>query len=165
MGKPIGTDGGAPLPHCLSTSPTSTYQPELQETWNIAFRPPTSNNLTRNDLANTTTLPSGDHSPKDMNQLPRELVDAVLHQCVADIPKNGILRLRLVCRLFDRVLKPFACRTLGLEFSRLSKVTSFAHPQMDALQTVGYHCKSLYIDLMVLRDERTSSRALSQDSY
>jgi hypothetical protein len=25
------------------------------------------------------------------------------------------------------------------------------------LQTIGYHCKSIFIDLMVLRDERTYS--------
>lgn len=88
-----------------------------------------------------------------MNRLPRELIDELLKQCIADGPKNAVLRLRLVCRLFDRVLKPYALRTLGLEFSRLSKITSFAHPQIDALQTIGYHCKSLYIDLMVIRDE------------
>ncbi|KAF7545372.1 hypothetical protein G7046_g9580 [Stylonectria norvegica] len=88
-----------------------------------------------------------------MNRLPRELVDAVLMQCVARGPKNDVLPLRLVCRLFDHVLKPFACRTLGLEFSRLSRKSGMPQPQIDALQTVGYHCKSLYIDLMVVRDE------------
>src|SRR5689334_22946791 len=92
-----------------------------------------------------------------MDKLPRELIDAVLHQSVADGPKNTILKLRLVCRLFDRILKPFACRTLGLEFSRLSKITSYPRPEIDALQTIGYHCKSLYIDLMVLRDECKST--------
>lgn len=98
-----------------------------------------------------------------MNRLPRELVDIILRQCVTDGPRNSVLRLRLVCRTFDRTLKPYALRTLALEFSRLSKATRFAHPQIDALQTVGYHCKSLYIDLMVLRDERGYS-GLSMDS-
>ena len=88
-----------------------------------------------------------------MDQLPRELIDAILRQCVALGPKNTVLSLRLVCRVFDQVLKPFACQTLDLEFSRLSKASGVA-PQIDALQTIGYHCKSLYIDLMVLRDDR-----------
>lgn len=88
-----------------------------------------------------------------MNQLPRELIDAILEQCVARGPKNSVLPLRLVCRLFDRIIKPFVCRTLDLEFSRLSKTSGMPHPQRDALQTIGYHCKSIYIDLMVLRDE------------
>lgn len=88
-----------------------------------------------------------------MDRLPRELVDEILRQCVAHGPKNSVLPLRLVCRTFDRILKPFVCRTLNLEFSRLSKTSGVELPQMDALQTVGYHCKSLYIDLMVLRDD------------
>lgn len=89
-----------------------------------------------------------------MDQLPRELIDAILRQCVALGPKNTVLNLRLVCRVFDQVLKPFACQTLDLEFSRLSKASGVTSPQIDALQTIGYHCKSLYIDLMVLRDDR-----------
>ncbi|RSL59784.1 hypothetical protein CEP54_007106 [Fusarium duplospermum] len=88
-----------------------------------------------------------------MDRLPRELIDAILQQCVFLGPKNKVLSLRLVCRVFDQILKPFACRTLDLDFSRLSKTSGVPHPQMDALQTVGYHCKSLYIDLMVLRDD------------
>ncbi|KAK7421085.1 hypothetical protein QQX98_002443 [Neonectria punicea] len=88
-----------------------------------------------------------------MDQLPRELIDAILQQCVARGPKNSVLPLRLVCRVFDRILKPFVCRTLDLEFSRLSKTSGEAQPRIDALQTIGYHCKSLYIDLMVLRDD------------
>ncbi|KND90149.1 hypothetical protein TOPH_05132 [Tolypocladium ophioglossoides CBS 100239] len=88
-----------------------------------------------------------------MDRLPRELIDAILRQCVAHGSKNDVLVLRLVCRVFERTLKPYACRTLGLDFSRLSRLSGFARPQMDALQTIGYHCKSLYIDLMVLRDD------------
>lgn len=88
-----------------------------------------------------------------MDRLPRELIDAILQQCVAQGPKNNVLRLRLVCRLFDRILKPAGCCTLGLDFSRMSRASHVRRPDVDALQTIGYHCKSLYIDLMVLRDE------------
>ena len=88
-----------------------------------------------------------------MDRLPRELIDAILQQCVLRGPKNAVLQLRLVCRAFDRMLKPYACRTLDLEFSRLSKTSEATKPQVDALQTIGYHAKSIYIDLMVLRDD------------
>ncbi|UNI15036.1 hypothetical protein JDV02_001608 [Purpureocillium takamizusanense] len=88
-----------------------------------------------------------------MDRLPRELVDAILLKCLTGESKNEVLELRLVCRVFDRTLKPYACRTLGLDFSRLSRLSGFRRPQADALQTIGYHCKSLYVDLMVLRDD------------
>ena len=88
-----------------------------------------------------------------MDRLPRELVDAILVRCLTHASKNEVLRLRLVCRFFDRTLKPYACRTLGLDFSRLSRLSGFERPQPDALQTIGYHCRSLYVDLMVLRDD------------
>ncbi|KAG8421578.1 hypothetical protein J3458_003447 [Metarhizium acridum] len=88
-----------------------------------------------------------------MDRLPRELIDAILQQCIAQGQKNSVLNLRLVCRLFDRILKPSVCCTLGLDFSRMSRASHLRRPDVDALQTIGYHCKSLYIDLMVLRDE------------
>ncbi|PFH57245.1 hypothetical protein XA68_15316 [Ophiocordyceps unilateralis] len=88
-----------------------------------------------------------------MDRLPRELVDAILEQCIAQGAKNQVLKLRLVCRTFERTLKPFVCRTLGLDFSRLSRLSGFPRPRIDALQTIGYHCTSLYVDLMVLRDD------------
>lgn len=88
-----------------------------------------------------------------MQTLPRELVDAILQQCLVQGTRNEVLQLRLVCRAFDGFLKHYACRTLNLEFSRLSKLSKLSRPQMDALQTIGYRCKSIYIDLMVLRDD------------
>ncbi|QUC18161.1 uncharacterized protein UV8b_02402 [Ustilaginoidea virens] len=88
-----------------------------------------------------------------MDRLPRELIDAILQQCIAKGPKNSLLGLRLVCRLFDRILKPSTCCTLGLDFTRMSRASHLRRPDVNALQTIGYHCKSLYIDLMVLRDE------------
>ncbi|EFY89775.1 hypothetical protein MAC_04207 [Metarhizium acridum CQMa 102] len=91
-----------------------------------------------------------------MDRLPRELIDAILQQCIAQGQKNSVLNLRLVCRLFDRILKPSVCCTLGLDFSRMSRASHLRRPDVDALQTIGYHCKSLYIDLMVLRDESMS---------
>ncbi|KAJ0166887.1 hypothetical protein CTA2_5425 [Colletotrichum tanaceti] len=88
-----------------------------------------------------------------MESLPRELIDAILQKCVDLGHRNNVLDLRLVCRAFDRFLKPYACRTVALEFSRLSKSSRRRQPDIDSLQTIGYHCKSMFIDLMVLRDE------------
>ncbi|KAL2758832.1 hypothetical protein ACRALDRAFT_1080497 [Sodiomyces alcalophilus JCM 7366] len=88
-----------------------------------------------------------------MDVLPRELLDAILQQCIDQGPRNVVLELRLVCRAFDRYLKPHALRTVALEFSRLSAASGRRRPDPDALQTIGKHCKALYIDLTVLRDE------------
>ena len=90
-----------------------------------------------------------------MDRLPLELVEAILDQSIAICTKRNVLDLRLVCRLFDRILKPYACRTLNLGFSKLSKRHHPPPPRSDALQTIGNHCEGLYIDLMVLRDEST----------
>lgn len=94
-----------------------------------------------------------------MDVLPPELVNAILDQCVALGPRNCVLELRLVCRLFDKYLKPKACQTITLEFSRLSAASGRRRPRPDALQTIGYHSKAMYIDLTLLRDEcRTRSK-------
>jgi hypothetical protein len=92
-----------------------------------------------------------------MERLPRELIDSILRHCINLGPKNNVLQLRLVCRAFERYIKPYACKTLSLEFSRLSRTSGRSHPRRDALQTIGYHCKAMYIDLAVLRDERTQT--------
>jgi hypothetical protein len=88
-----------------------------------------------------------------MNRLPGELVNAIILHCVSSFSKNNVLELRLVCRLFNDILKPYACQTIDLDFSRLSKTSGRRRPRIDALQTVGYYCKSIFIDLMVVRDD------------
>ncbi|KAI5466707.1 hypothetical protein BGZ63DRAFT_497783 [Mariannaea sp. PMI_226] len=88
-----------------------------------------------------------------MDRLPRELVEEILEKYVAQGHKNAVLPLRLVCRVFDQILKPIVCRTLGLDFSRLNRRSNRQHPRTDELQTIGRYCKSIYIDLMVIRDE------------
>ncbi|PHH63800.1 hypothetical protein CDD81_5457 [Ophiocordyceps australis] len=88
-----------------------------------------------------------------MDKLPPELLHAILWQNVLLGPKSHVLQLRFVCTAFDRILKPYACRTLGLDFTRLSKLSPWRRPRFDALQTIGYNCTSLYIDMMVLRDD------------
>lgn len=89
-----------------------------------------------------------------MDKLPQELVQAILEQCVASGRKNDVLQIRLACRAFDYCLKPFALRTLNLDFTRLNRALDETRPTFESLQTIGYNCKSLFIDLMVLRDDR-----------
>lgn len=91
-----------------------------------------------------------------MEKLPVELLDTILRFCIVQHPKNSILELRLVCRAFDLVLKQYGCMNLYLDLSRLSKWDRGSLPRREALQTIGYHCKSLYIDLLNLRDEGMS---------
>ncbi|KAM0330067.1 hypothetical protein ACHAQA_004238 [Verticillium albo-atrum] len=88
-----------------------------------------------------------------MDRLPRELIDVILQLCAHQGPRNSVLQMRLVCRAFDRYFKPFACQTIALEFSRLSAASGRPRPDIDALQTIGKYAKSMYIDMMVLRDE------------
>ncbi|KAI5865165.1 hypothetical protein GGS23DRAFT_594712 [Durotheca rogersii] len=91
-----------------------------------------------------------------MNRLPPEILLAILEYTVASLysNKNRLLALRTTCKLFDEVLKPYALRTLQLEFTRLDKVErALKPPDDDALRRVGHMCRALYLDMMVVRDE------------
>ncbi|KEZ44246.1 hypothetical protein SAPIO_CDS3189 [Scedosporium apiospermum] len=88
-----------------------------------------------------------------MDKVPFEILAAILRVTVHSMPKNAALNLRFVCRAFDTALKPILCQTLNLEFTRLSRFSHRRPPTPEGLQTIGYHCTSLYIDLMLLRDE------------
>lgn len=92
-----------------------------------------------------------------MDTLPRELLEGILQQCVAQGHKGSVLSLRLVCRVFNQIIKPIACRTINLDFSRLSRRSNAKRIDFDALQTIGYQCKGIYIDLMVIRDDSAES--------
>ena len=89
-----------------------------------------------------------------MDTLPTELLSQILQIAAVSMSKNYSLKLRLVCRTFDSILKPLLCETLNIDVSTLSRKTFQRHPWEHALQTIGFHCKSLFVDLMLLRDER-----------
>lgn len=95
-----------------------------------------------------------------MKLLPPELLILVLKTAALSGPKNDSLHLRLVCREFDAILKPLLCETTSLDISKLSKLSLIKHPDPSALQTIGRHCKSLFVDLMVLRDPSKPLRLL-----
>ncbi|KOS20265.1 hypothetical protein ESCO_006082 [Escovopsis weberi] len=90
-----------------------------------------------------------------MDKLPNELVHEILDFCMRDPDqeKASILELRLVCRAFDRMLKPYVLQTLGLGFFRLSTISRESHSKFETLKTIGSHCKSFNINMMLLRDE------------
>lgn len=88
-----------------------------------------------------------------MDQLPRELCDEIVLIFARIAPKNDVLSKRLVCRTFDRLLRPLGLRTVCLDSSRLNRYSKFARPRVDGLQTIGHRCKALHIDMMVLRDD------------
>lgn len=89
-----------------------------------------------------------------MDRLPRELVEEILLVFAHASPKNDVLDKRLVCRSFDRILRPLGCRTLGLDSTRLSRSSKLVLPRVESLQTIGHRCKALHIDMTVLRDDR-----------
>lgn len=68
--------------------------------------------------------------------------------------KNNLLKLRTTCKLFNEILKPYALRTLQLEFTRLDQAERARRPlDDDALRRIGSMCQAMYIDMMVIRDE------------
>ncbi|KAI2621243.1 hypothetical protein GGR54DRAFT_600650 [Hypoxylon sp. NC1633] len=91
-----------------------------------------------------------------MEKLAPELVRLILEYAVIGSygSKNYLLELRTTCKMFDEILQPFVLRTLQLEFSRLDKRELSQRPlDNDALRRIGCQSKSLFIDLMVVRDE------------
>lgn len=96
-----------------------------------------------------------------MDKLPPEILLHILEFTVVALygNKNNLLRLRATCKLFNEVLKPFALRTLQLEFTRLDRTERrLKPPDYGALRRIGPLCQALYLDMMVVRDD-------SMDSY
>jgi hypothetical protein len=85
-------------------------------------------------------------------QLPPELLEHVLLQCVASGDRAACRELRLTCRLFDRILKPHVCRTVSLSFRHINRSGIRPRPRVEALDTVGAAAKVLNIDMSVVRD-------------
>ncbi|KAI0844110.1 hypothetical protein F5Y00DRAFT_211193 [Daldinia vernicosa] len=91
-----------------------------------------------------------------MDKLPPEILLHILEFTVVALygNKNNLLRLRATCKLFNEVLKPFALRTLQLEFTRLDRTERrLKPPDYDALRRIGPLCQALYLDMMVVRDD------------
>lgn len=99
-----------------------------------------------------------------MDRLPRELVEEIILAFTRSATKNDVLDKRLVCRDFNRILRPLGCRTLALDMTRLNKQSKHSRPRPEALQTIGHRCKALHIDMSVLRDDCMTDAAFSCSS-
>lgn len=88
-----------------------------------------------------------------MENLPPELLRTILlssvHLCRSE--KNLLLRMRLVNRRFDFILREYLLKTVQLDFSRFVK--GEGAPNIGCLKRVGPLCKALYCDMMVIRDD------------
>lgn len=88
-----------------------------------------------------------------MDRLPPELLHSILNHsvCGSRFNKNELFPLRLVCKSFDALLRPYLFRTIQLDFSRFAR--GGEAPRLGALESVGPLCKAVYCDVMVVRDE------------
>ncbi|TVY65580.1 hypothetical protein LSUE1_G008699 [Lachnellula suecica] len=91
-----------------------------------------------------------------MDTLPTEILGIVLRWNVelSRNDKNSVVPLRLVCKAFDILLRPYIFKTVQLEFTRFLK----DFQNTDSLSRVGHLCGSVYVDVMVVRDEDEISR-------
>ncbi|KAL2066968.1 hypothetical protein VTL71DRAFT_1392 [Oculimacula yallundae] len=96
-----------------------------------------------------------------MDSLPTEILGLILkwEVCMCERQKNTVLNHRLVCKAFDAALRPYAFRTLQLEFSRFLR--NQPHPVVKGLESVGSVCEALYLDMMVVRDDEEIDRLSS----
>lgn len=98
-------------------------------------------------------LPPRGGATAGMETLPTEMLEMILmwdvRMCRSE--KNTILPLRLVCKAFDRALRPYIFKTMQLEFSRFARDKPALDPK--AVERVGDLCNALYIDMMVIRDD------------
>jgi hypothetical protein len=88
-----------------------------------------------------------------MDSLPPELIELILLDNVrmCHFKKNRLFPLRLVCRAFDAALRPYIFKTIQLEFSKFLRAAPT--PDMKALESIGYLCQAVYLDMMVVRDD------------
>jgi hypothetical protein len=90
-----------------------------------------------------------------MDRFPQEIRILILKETARSLPKSEAVKLRLISREFDTILKPVLCRTISLDISKLNKVSRIKHPDPAALEAIGSLCDSLFVDLAVVKDEGT----------
>lgn len=102
------------------------------------------------------TVPTS-FSSVTMERLPPELVRCILEHCMrlSRSNKNELMKLRLVCKQFDAILREYVCKTAQLEFSRL--VRGEPTPDTLTVPTFGHLVQALHCDMMVIRDQGMSS--------
>ncbi|KAI1460325.1 hypothetical protein F4805DRAFT_417217 [Annulohypoxylon moriforme] len=92
-----------------------------------------------------------------LDQLPTELVIEILQWTTAVHygDKNALLELRKVCKLFNEILTPISFSTLPMDYTRVhpNQVASRPALKLNALHRIAPFVRSLFIDMMVLRDD------------
>lgn len=66
------------------------------------------------------------------------------------LDKNSLLPLRLVCKGFDNALRPYIMKTVKFEYGCFQRDSSM---DIKTLVEAGNLCESIYLDMMVIRDE------------
>lgn len=65
--------------------------------------------------------------------------------------KNLTLDLRLVCKAFDAIVRPYILKTVQLDFTRFRR--QGPKPSVAALASSGAFCEAVYLDMMIVREE------------
>lgn len=92
-----------------------------------------------------------------MDKLPPEILRGILGSLIALNPrfKNDILPFRLVCKVFNELLREELLKTIQLDFSRLER--SGKPLDLKYLAGAANYCDAIYVDLTVIRDDGKSS--------
>ncbi|KFZ08140.1 hypothetical protein V502_09510 [Pseudogymnoascus sp. VKM F-4520 (FW-2644)] len=88
-----------------------------------------------------------------MDKLPPEILRGILGALIALNPssKNDILPFRLVCKVFNELLREDLLKTVQLDFSRLERKGKPL--DLKYLAGAAEFCDAIYVDLTIIRDD------------
>ncbi|KFX99637.1 hypothetical protein O988_03727 [Pseudogymnoascus sp. VKM F-3808] len=88
-----------------------------------------------------------------MDKLPPEILRGILGALIALNPssKNDILPFRLVCKVFNELLREDLLKTVQLDFSRLER--NGKPLDLKYLEGAAEFCDAIYVDLTIIRDD------------
>ncbi|OBT88628.1 hypothetical protein VE02_04041 [Pseudogymnoascus sp. 03VT05] len=88
-----------------------------------------------------------------MDKLPPEILRGILGSLIALNPssKNDILQFRLVCKVFNELLREDLLKTIQLDFSRLER--NGKPLDLKYLAGAADYCDAIYVDLTIIRDD------------
>lgn len=100
-----------------------------------------------------------------MDKLPPEILRGILGALVALNPssKNDILPFRLVCKVFNELLREDLLKTIQLDFSRLERNGNSL--DLKYLAGAADYCDAIYVDLTIIRDDGKPLLVNRQESY
>lgn len=100
-----------------------------------------------------------------MDKLPPEILRGILGSLIALNPssKNDILQFRLVCKVFNELLREDLLKTVQLDFSRLER--NGRPLDLKYLAGTADYCDAIYVDLTIIRDDGKSLLVSYYESY